>query len=123
MTDIGIIYHNASGKRNQMIIDLDEFFPCYKSWMAKLLKIVIDRSDDPDRYKQEIRTYLQTQLDLAEAWLSENSCGPGPMIGVKAGDYKQVQTNIKKLRGCLELIGGADEQRSDINAGKEPARY
>lgn len=117
MTDLVITYHNASGKRNQMIIDLDQFFPCAKSWMAKLQRTVISRSDDPDGYNDRIRAYLQMQYDLADRWLKDNSCGEGPMVGVTLADYKRIQTNIKKLGACLELIGGADGQHSDSSAG------
>lgn len=122
MTELSIIYHNASGKRNRMIIDLDEFFPCAKSWLEKLQRTVINRSDDPDKYTGQIKTYLNMLDLMAEKWLSDNSCGDGPMIGVDPKDWKKMQKNLKKIQACLEVIGGADGQYSDSDAGKEPAR-
>lgn len=121
MTDLTMIYHNASGKRNQMTINMDEFFPCAKCWLTKLQKTVISRSVDPDGYTDRIRTYLQMQYDMADLWLKDNSCGDGPMIGVSPADYKKVTNNKKRLRACLEVIGGSDGQH-DSTAGEKPAR-
>lgn len=123
MTDLTMIYHNASGKRNQMIIDMDEFFPCAKCWLTKLQKTVISRSIDPDGYTDRIRAYLQMQYDMADLWIRDNSCGDGPMIGVEPKEYKKIKTNRQKLQACLELLGGTDEQQhSDKHAGQKPAR-
>lgn len=126
MTDLQITYHNASGKRCQMIIDMDQFFPCYKSWMEKLLRLVIRRSDAPEVYEKRIRGYLQVRLDLIGKWLEDHECivyeqDTGKYltrrIDCSVEDYNKIKSNEKKIRACLDLIGGADEQHSNSSAG------
>lgn len=105
-----------------MMIDMDEFFPCYKSWLSKLLKTVVSRSTDPDGHICTIRLYLQMRLELTQRWIREHTDGRGMRIGCTAYDFNKMSSNLTKLRGCLELIGGADGQHSDSPAGQEPAR-
>ena len=122
MTEITITYHNASGKRNQMMIDMDVFFPCAKSWLAKLQKTVISRSDDPERYTDMIRSYLLLRLELTQNWIREYSIADLPVDDVSIADFNKMKRNENKIRACLDLIGGTDEQHGDSNAGQEPAR-
>ena len=109
MTDITITYHNASGKRNQMIIDMDVFFPCAKCWMEKLQKTVINRSDDPDRYTEMIRSYLLMRLELMQGWIREHSIDGFPVDSITPEYYYKMKRDEDKIRRCLDLIGGADE--------------
>lgn len=89
MRELRMTYHNASGKRNQMIINMDVFFPCSKTWLNRLIHTVIDRSDDPYGYIDLIRDHLEDELRNIE----------------KRG-YNE--TRKKWIRDCLDLIGGTD---------------
>lgn len=96
---------------------MDEFFPCYKNWLAKLLKTVISRSDDPGGYTATIRLYLEMRMELTQRWILEQSVdGKRPKKGYIT-DFKKMKSNEKKIRDCLDLIGGADEQHSNSSAG------
>lgn len=99
-----------------MMIDMDEFFPCYKNWLAKLLSTVISRSDDPGGYTATIRLYLEMRMELTQRWILEHSVdGKRPKKGYIT-DFKKMKSNEKKIRDCLDLIGGADEH-SNRSAG------
>ena len=83
---------------------MDEFFPCYKNWLAKLLKTVISRSDDPGGYTATIRLYLEMRMELTQRWILEQSVdGKRPKKGYIT-DFKKMKSNEKKIRDCLELI-------------------
>ena len=84
-----ITYHNASGKRNQMVINMEVFFPCAKRWMDKLIKTVIDRSDQRDEHLQTIMEYLERCLIAAES-----------------GDKKYRDLDVQRIKSSLDLIGG-----------------
>ena len=84
-----IIYHNASGKRNQMIINMAMFFPCSKTWLNRLIKTVINRSDEREEHLLTIKDYLERCLIAADS-------------GIK----KYRDLDIKRINDCLGLIGG-----------------
>lgn len=92
MRELRMIYHNASGKRNQMIINMDAFFPCSKTWLGRLIHTVIDRSDDPDGYIDLIRDHLEDEL-----------------ANINKRDYSS--TRKKWIRDCLDLIGGTNGEQ------------
>lgn len=86
-----ITYHNATGKRNMMTINMARFFPCSKTWLTKLIRTVIDRSDERDEHLEEIAIYLEGIL----ASIDNGTC---------QRDYSVAQ--LKRIRECLDLIGG-----------------
>ena len=92
MRELRMTYHNASGKRNQMIINMDVFFPCSKTWLSKLIRTVINRSDDPDGYIDLIRDHLEDEL-----------------ANINKREYSN--TRKKWIRDCLDLIGGTDGEQ------------
>lgn len=119
MADISITYHNPSGKRNQIVIDLEQFFPCDKRWTGYLIKTVIDRSDDPDRYRAEIKDYLERRLDWIRQDLARQLNEDGDLLpDADPAEYKKLKSDEKKIRGALDLlIGGANGQHCDSAAG------
>ena len=104
MNELDIIYHNASGKRCRMIINMEVFFPCAKTWLQKLIKLAINHSDAPDYYLTEIWSYLE---DLQAAYEAKDP------ESITAKD----RANIKKVRGCLDLLGleGAQHEQFTTN--------
>lgn len=84
-----ITYHNASGKRNHMVINMDVFFPCSKQWVIKLIKTVINRSDEREEHLLTIKEYLERCLIAAES-----------------GDKKYRDLDVQRINSCLDLIGG-----------------
>lgn len=122
MADISITYHNPSGKRNQIVIDLEQFFPCDNRWTGYLIKTVIERSDDPARYRAEIQDYLYLRLDWIRQDLARQVDEDGNLLPyVSQADHKKLKSDEKKIRAALDLIagGGADGhgQHSDSTAG------
>lgn len=91
---LDVVYHNAYGKRNRMIIDLDRFFPCGREWVDKLIRYVILGSDDPAEHLQQIADYLRERYREAEKVNKTDQATP-----------KSRQAE-KLYRSCLEFVGG-----------------
>ena len=105
MTTMDVVYHNVYGKRNRMIIDFERFFPCDKSWLDKLIKVVILGSDDPDLYLQQITEYVDSKYAQAVKTSKETP----------RAKNKKVE---RQYKACLDLLGGKyGQQHSDSNAG------
>lgn len=84
-----ITYHNAAGKRNLMVINMDVFFPCPKKWINMLIKTVISRSEEKDEHLLRIKDYLERCL-----------------IAADSGDKKYRDLDVKRINSDLETIGG-----------------
>lgn len=44
--------------RGEMRLNMDNCFPCSVSWLRKLLRTTIDRSDHPEEYRADLVIYL-----------------------------------------------------------------
>lgn len=56
---------NNSRHRGQMRLNMDTCFPCSASWLRKLLRTTVDRSDHPGEYRAELVIYLNELQDDA----------------------------------------------------------
>ena len=99
-----VIYHNAYGKRNRMLIDMDSFFPCHKTWLERLIKTVLIRSDEYEEHMETITRYLAKKYN-EELLLN------------KIAPTDKGQTREKKYRACLDMLGGKYGQQSNIITG------
>lgn len=55
-----ITWNNGRGR---LLLNMDSSFPCSASWLRKLLRTTIDRSDHPREYRADLVIYLNELQD------------------------------------------------------------
>lgn len=63
MQTMTITWNNGRGA---MRLNVDRCFPCSVSWLRKLLRMTIDRSDHPEEYRADLVIYLNELQDVID---------------------------------------------------------
>ena len=64
MRELTLNYRTAGSGKGTMVLNLREFFPCTKTVLRKILKVV-DMTEEPELHKADLILYFNERMDEA----------------------------------------------------------